>query len=122
MTSTRNLNNKADYLCEKGKNIKMQNYLLSSYYGEQQGSQVTMFDIGSGPAKMHSSHFSHNPVDVESKLFGIRSTNLEGPSFDPNMKAKTTQSKELFKNHLKDVYLPNPVIHHKMERPGFHNL
>lgn len=122
MASTRNLNEKAEYSCEKKMNKNYADYMTASYYGETPGNTI-MFDLGTGPSKMYGGNMSHNSVDIESKLRGIRSTNLEGPNFNPALQTKSTQSQELFDNHLRNnVYLPNPVIHYVNERGGFHNL
>lgn len=121
MSSSRNLNTRSDYLCEKKANNDFTNYMLDPVFGEQKGN-VQMFDVGTGPAKMYSGNFSHNEIDLESKLRGIRSTNLEGPSFDPQLRRKNTTSEKLFDNHLREkVYLPNPFPHYSNERLGFHN-
>lgn len=121
MASSRNLNSRSDYLCEKKANNDISNYLLDPVYGSQ-NNNVQMFSLGTGPAKMYSGKLSHNEIDVESKLRGIRSTNLEGPSFEPRLKQKNTKSIELFENHLKNnIYLPNPFVHHSNERVGFHS-
>ena len=50
MSSSRNLNTRSDYLCEKKANNDFTNYMLDPVYGEQKGN-VQMFDVGTGPAK-----------------------------------------------------------------------
>ena len=121
MSGTRNLNTKNDYLCEKKSKQKYSNYTLDNVYAEQPGTN-RMFSIG-GNVRMYSGNLSHNSVDIESKLRGINSVNLEGPSFDPILRSKQIQSVDLFDNNLKkEVYLPSPIIHYSNERPGFYNL
>lgn len=122
MASTRNLNNKSEYNCKKKENNKVMEYMTSSVFSEQKGN-VRHISLGTGPTKMNSMNLSHNNIDIESSLRGIRSTNLEGSDFKPEMKEKSMTETQLFDNHLKNaVYMPNAFIHHSQERPGFHNL
>ena len=121
MASTRNSNQKSEYICEKKSNQKNLNYRLDDIYSEQKGN-IRSFSLGTGPTKMYSGNLSSNNVDIESKLRGIKSTNLEGLDFNPSLQSKTIRNKELFDNHLKEqIHLPNPFIHHSQERAGFHN-
>lgn len=122
MSSTRNLNTKYDYACEKKKNNSVLNYLTNPVYSTQE-KKVHLFNLGCTPTKMSRELFSSNSIDIESKLRGIRSTNLEGNSFNPSLESKKFVVMECFDNNLqKNVYLPNPFIHNSNERFGFHNI
>lgn len=122
MSGTRSKNLKAEYNLEKKQNANVMEYLLNSNYAEQ-NTNTRMFNIGTGPSKMDASNMSHNHIDIESKLRGIRSNDLENGSFDAHLKEKSFKSMPLFDNRLREeVYLPNPIIHHTNVRPGFHNI
>lgn len=122
MASTSNLNNKSEYICKKRENKKHMDYMTNQVFSEQKGN-IRHLSLGSGPTKMNSSNLSYNNIDIESKLRGIKSTNLEGNDFNPSLESKSFGEKTLFDNHLKnEIYMPNPFIHYSQERPGFHNL
>ena len=122
MTSTKNKNNYADYYCEKKKSSDILNYRLDSVFSEQKRPKQ-MFVLGSIPTKMSANHFSYNAIDMESSLRGIRSCNLEGMSFKPELKQKDFYTHDIFENNLKDnVYIPRPFFHNPNTRYGFHNI
>lgn len=122
MASTRNNNEKHEYALEKRQNKLHSEYLLSPVFSEQPNT-VRMMDLGTGPSKMYMANMSHNAIDIESKLRGIRSCNLEGSNFNPSLQKKSFNSLPLFENHLREnVYLPSPLIHYSNERSGFHNM
>ncbi len=122
MSSTRNINTKYDYACEKKKNSSTIKYLTNPIYGKQKNT-VHLYNLGSVPSNMYSDHFSNNNIDIESKLRGIQSTNLENGPFNPSLDRKNFVVLECFDNNLKkNLYLPNPFIHNSNERFGFHNI
>ena len=117
MTSTRVKNEGIEYSLEKEQNNKHVEYLLN--IGAQENNKRTkMFDLGGVP-KLVSSQLSYNSTDIESKLRGIKSTNLEGCNFNQDLHAKTFLSSELFERHA--MQLP-PSVYHKSQRSGFHNI
>ena len=119
MASTKNINNSAEYNCEKKKNKDVLNYRLDSIFSEQK-KPMHMFVLGSIPTKMNSNHFSYNSIDMESSLRGIRSSNLEGPSFNPELKKKDFYTQDIFENNLRDnVYVPRPFFHNSNTRYGY---
>lgn len=119
--STRNFNQKAEYLCQKKQNKSMMDYHLNSVFSEQPTS-IRMLSIG-GPSKMSAQNLSNNYVDIESKLRNIKANNLEGTNFNPSLSKKQIKTAELFENRLRqNVYLPPPMLHYNNQRPGFHNL
>ena len=122
MSSSQTINQKGDYNCKKNENLKLMSYNLNPVYGEQK-NPCQMFVLGSIPSKMGSHHFSHNSIDIESKLRGIRSNNLEGSSFNPELEKKDFYTKNIFDNHLKEpIYVPRPFFHNSNLRKGFHNI
>lgn len=123
MASTRNRNTVGDYNCERQQVRRTNDYRFDTVFGEQNDSNIRLFSLGAGPSKMYSGNMAHNNVDIESKLRGIMSTNLEGESFNPSLQGKSFRSVELFDNHLRDnVYLPNPFMNYVNERAGYHNM
>ena len=122
MSSTKNKNQKYEYMCEKQLNKNVLSYQINNVFSEQKNPNQ-MFVLGSIPTKMNSSHFSKNSIDMESYLRGINSTNLENKSFQPTLQKKDFYTQELFKNNLKeDLKLPNSFYHNSNIRSGFHNI
>ena len=117
MASTRNLNTKYDYLCEKKTNEKLLNYLTDVNYG--QNNKPAFFDLGANPSTMYSGNMSHNEIDIESKLRGIRSTNMEGADFNPSLQKKTVACEQLFEKNK--TFVPSPYKHDMYERPLYLN-
>lgn len=118
MTSTRISNRSIEYSLEKEQNTKHMEYLLNVTAQENLG-QTKMFDLGGGVPKLPSSKLSYNNVDIESKLRGIKSTNLEGSNFNPDLKQKTIGVTSLFERQ--GIQLP-PSILHQSQKSGFHNI
>jgi len=122
MTSTKKCNQKNDYICEQLNNQNTLSYLINTVYSEQK-KPCQMFVLGSNPSKMNSHHFSYNPIDIESRLRGINSCNLEGSSFQPELQKKDFYTQDIFENHLKNnIYVPRPFYHNSNVRSGFHNI
>jgi hypothetical protein len=114
MSSTRNRNTPNDYKLETNKNESRCNYNIYKGYGvNKQPAYYVDGIIGN----MHSSHFTHNAVDVESMLRGIRSTDLEGDSFKVNPEYKSI--KELSYFERVPLFMPEPFIHSTTERPNY---
>jgi hypothetical protein len=61
------------------------------------------------------STLSHNPVDIETFLFGIGSTNLVNPVKPLTPELKCLNSANLFKKP--DVIMPIPLAASKTQRP-----
>lgn len=116
MASTRNLNTKCDYLCEKKQNNQVLDYMTNKNFGVN--DKPAFWDLGANP-NMYSGNLSHNEIDIESKLRGIRSVNLEGSSFNPEMKEKKVECDQLFERTK--VYIPESYQHNPYERPMYLN-
>ena len=122
MSSTRNNNQTYEYACKKRQIAKSESYKLDTIFAEPKQAYQS-FVLGSNPTKLNAKILSHNAVDVESMLRGIRSNDLENKPFHTTMKPKDYYTVELFENHLtNDVYLPRPCMHNSNERVGFHNI
>lgn len=115
MTSTRNKNTRSDY-CLEQKSYKQSrdwiNYTHSSWGQAYSNAIPTM---GITPSYMPRSILSHNSIDIETKLFGINSTNLVTPD--------TPVTPEL--NHLPEVsffetiplIMPEKMVVSSIQRP-----
>lgn len=114
MTSTRNGNTQQDYNVKKQESVMIRDYLLNNDYANTRNP--VMFDLGSNPC-FYGGVLSQNTVDIESKLRGIRSVNLEGPSFNPTPQFKSIPSVSYFERH--QVFLPKPYLHSRSERPNY---
>ena len=112
MSSTRNLNTIDDYRVKKQESIKSNNYML--YDGFARNDNAALLVRGANPS-MYGGQLSHNVIDVESTLRGIRSTNLEGPSFKAEPQLKHLPEVEYFK--VDPTYIPQSYVHSTTQRP-----
>jgi hypothetical protein len=119
MSSTRDKNQRGDYLQQQRINHRIDNYMTY---------------INSAPAKAHTSHFPgdgllmgknaretfcHNYVDVETELFGISSSNLVNPT--PKVMPQFEVPKSLNIIDRMTVLVPEPLIVQKDNRPMYLN-
>jgi hypothetical protein len=114
MASTRNLNTIDDYTVKKKESMRINDYML--YNGFSTNDSKALFVRGPNP-NMYAGQLSHNCIDIESTLRGIRSTNLEGPSFKADPILKQLPETEYFK--VSPTYMPNSFYHSNTERPMF---
>jgi hypothetical protein len=114
MSSTKNRNTKYDYLCEKKKDADTLNYNIFKPYGQHEKPRY--FKNGPNPS-FKANVMSENHVDIESKLRGINSTNLEGPSFDVNPKLNHIPCEILYDKQ--PIQLPESFVHNLNERPQY---
>ena len=116
MASTRNLNTKGDYLVKKMESIHVSNYML--YSGFSTNMEPSYFVRGANPS-IYAGQLCNNAIDVESTLRGIRSTNLEGPSFKATPDTVKIGEREYFS--VNPTYIPRPYLHSTVERPLYLN-
>jgi len=116
MASTRNLNTKGDYAVKKMESTNINNYML--YSGFSVNSETAYFVRGANPA-IYAGQLCKNAIDVESTLRGIRSTNLEGPSFKATPDVVSIGAREYF--NVNPTYIPQPYMHSTVERPMYLN-
>jgi hypothetical protein len=116
MSSTRNLNTIHDYKVKKQESVKINDYML--YRGFSRNDNPALCVLGFN-GNMYAGHLSHNPIDIESTLRGIRSTNLEGPSFKAEPQLKNLPDVEYF--NRTPTYIPESYLHSTMERPLYLN-
>lgn len=115
MTSTRNNNTRGDY------NLEQHHYALArSYNNYKHSSQGCAFkpsipSIGITPSRMARNTLSKNPIEIESMLFGIGSSNLVQPQkpIKPELKKVPTS---VFFDRL-PVHMPKPLVVENKQRP-----
>jgi len=116
MASTRNLNTKGDYAVKKMESTNINNYML--YNGYSVNSEPAYFVRGANPS-IYAGQICNNAIDVESTLRGIRSTNLEGPSFKATPEVVNIGEREYYT--VNPTYIPRPYMHSTVERPMYLN-
>jgi hypothetical protein len=116
MSSTRNSNTINDYRVKKQESVKINDYML--YRGFSRNDNPAMCVLGSN-STMYSGQLSYNAIDIESTLRGIRSTNLEGPSFKADPLLKSLPCVEYF--NRSPTYIPESYFHSTSERPLYLN-
>jgi hypothetical protein len=115
MASTRNKNTRSDYYLEQQQNscIKTYNLYVNSQYGE--AYKPALPTLGITPSHMPRNTLSYNPVDIESSLYGINSTNLVYNVEPVNPQLKTIPDVSYF-DRL-PMIMPKPLVVEKNQRP-----
>jgi hypothetical protein len=115
MASTRNRNTRGDYNLEQQEYKSIRNY--NNYLHAAQGCayQPSIPTIGIMPNRMPRHTLSNNPIDIESTLFGINSTNLVNPQKPIKPQLKKIPTSEFF-NRL-PVHMPKPLVIENNQRP-----
>lgn len=118
MASTRNINTMSDYHLHTMQNRDLQVYNLyqNSSYGAPINNNVIPC-LGYTPSKMSYDSFSHNPIDIESSLRGIGSTNLVEPKKPVVPEIKKLDFNDWFERQ-KAVIMPYPFMHFENQRPN----
>lgn len=115
MASTRNNNTKGNYcLQQKSFNNSM---LYNSYVNSQWGSasNTAIPTLGITPSHMPWNTLSSNPVDIESSLFGINSTNLVENKLPVQPELKNVPMVAFF--DIQSVIMPEKFVVQKDQRP-----
>ncbi len=113
MASTRNKNTRGNYALELNQCINSQDYLLNKKYGE--AAQTNQPGNGIGCAQLPRDHLSGNPIEIESFLRGIGSTDLTKPVQELTPDLKCMQQLDLFR--APQVILPTPFQAQTDQRP-----
>jgi hypothetical protein len=118
MSSTRNKNSLGNYTLQQKSYTRGREYIdyENSYTGR--AYQTALPAIGYNPSRMPGDNFSKNPVEIESFLFGINSTNLvepNKPAIKPELKPLPTYS---YFDRIA-MRLPNPLVVEDRQRPLF---
>ena len=115
MASTRNKNTRNDYAIELNKSIHTQEYLLTGDYAQSNATACP--GNGLGGAHLPRAQMSHNPIDIETFLFGIGSTDLtkDVPVLDANLKCLPTH--DIFAKA--PTVVPHKFVSNTTQRPQF---
>lgn len=115
MASTRNNNCRGNYCLQQQSYRGGRDYLsyANSQYGHAYNPAIPC--IGITPSHMPRDTLSSNPVEIESALFGINSTNLVNPQSPVVPQLKTVPEKTFFDRI--PIIMPQPLIMEKHQRP-----
>ena len=115
MASTRNINTQENYKIQQLNFRQMQDYEL--YENSQSGAAYNpaLPVLGFNPSHMSRNDLAHNPIEIESALFGINSTNLVNPQQPVIPESKTLPEKSFFKTP--ELIMPVPLAIEKNQRP-----
>jgi len=115
MASTRNKNTQENYKIQQMNFRQLEDYEL--YENSQSGAAFSpsLPVLGFNPSRMSRNDLAHNPIEIESSLFGINSTNLVNPQNKVVPQQKTLPEKEFFKRQ--ELIMPNPLAIEKNQRP-----
>ena len=116
MTSTRNKNTLEDYNLEQKFNKKVINERLYIHSAYARPVDESIPNIGYIPSHMSNYALSNNPIDIESTLLGIGSTNLVTPCEATNPSLKNLQYKDFF-SRQNTVIMPYPLVIDNNQRP-----
>ncbi len=115
MASTRNKNTPGNYYLEQRNSTLSEQYKL--YENSQNGAAYKTMLPGNGlnVARIPRTQMSHNPVDIESSLFGINTTNLVNPAKPTKPSLINLQTTDVYKKE--PVFLPEHLVIEKYQRP-----
>jgi len=116
MTSTRNKNTSLDYNLEQKVNsdLLQENLYLHSSSGRPTTECIP--SVGYIPSHMSNYALAHNPIDIESSLYGIGSSNLVNPCEQVNPSIKNLEFKDFFERR-EQVIMPHPLVFNNGQRP-----
>lgn len=113
MASTRNKNMPNEYCLFKRNNEDIVNNRLTKSRRFANKSAIPCAGINVG--HMPNEVLSHNATDIESRLYGINSTNLVQPERPLTPELKNLPSIAFFDRPK--VFLPEPLVIEKNQRP-----
>jgi hypothetical protein len=108
MASTRNKNTRGNYNLELKMDNDSQHYNL--YKHSQYGEAVSTRLPGNGllAGQIYMDKLSHNPIQIESFLFGINSTNLVNPESPLVPQLKSLETVDIYKTP--SILMPVPLV------------
>jgi hypothetical protein len=115
MTSTRSNNTCGNY------NLQQRNFSLANQYTSYVNSQYghaynpALPCMGITPSHMPRNTLSNNPIEIESALFGINSTNLVTPQPPVVPQLKNVREQAYFERL--PLIMPKPLVVEKSQRP-----
>ena len=115
MTSTRNKNTPENYCLEQREYSLADNYthFINSSYGNAYKNTIPC--LGITPSHMPRDTLSHNPIEIESYLKGIGSTNLVKKQTPVTPQLKTVPMLSYF-DRLQ-LIMPEPLVIENNQRP-----
>lgn len=115
MASTQNINCRGNYCLEQRRYREHRDHMayLNSQHGEAYSPAIPC--IGITPSHMPCNTFSSNPIEIESALFGINSTNLVTPQSPVVPQLKTVPEKSFFERV--PMIMPLPLVMDLHQRP-----
>jgi len=115
MASTRNRNASGDYLMEQQENNRFIDYKTYQTYAFP--NQTYLPGNGLLQGRVGGDQISHNSVDIESNLRGIRATDLVNGAPYLNPMVKNLQS--LSVSDRLELIMPRPLVVEKHQRPAY---
>jgi hypothetical protein len=115
MASTRNKNTFGNYCLYKRQNTGIETWQLYKNGANGYAYDTKLPGNGLNPGQLPWDTLSHNPVDIETFLFGINSTNLVNPAPLLTPELKCLQQANVFKS--KPIIMPVPQAIPKYQRP-----
>ena len=115
MTSTRNNNLPSNYYLQQRYNSLAKNYQLYPNSANGSAYNPAIPSLGYMPSHMSKNVFSNNPVDIESALLGINSSNLVEPQNPVVPELKDIKMQEFFETL--PTIMPYPLIIEEKQRP-----
>lgn len=116
MTDTRKKSNRGDYEKEQEFNTNFRDYLSNpkNYIRKPEVTQLP----GNGliGAKIHTLDLANNALAIENLLRGTGSSNMVNPSVPETPDIKYLKSLNMYE---KCVYMPDPLVIHRGERPAW---
>lgn len=113
MASTRNRNSFNDYSLFKHENKQI---LENRMYEKRRFAEVNAIPCaGINIGHMPNTVLSEDATDIESRLYGINSTNLVEPEREFTPRFKQLETIAFFERP--EVYLPEPLVIEKNQRP-----
>ena len=115
MTSTRNKNTQGNYSLEQKSYSLARDYDLYKHSQYRLAHKTTMPDIIYRPSFLPRDTLSRNPIEIESNLFGINSTNLVKERKPAKPQLKTLPTSKFFERV--PLFMPKPLVIEKNQRP-----
>ena len=116
MTSTRNRNTESDYKLEQLQNTNQIENNLYLHSASGRPNSECFPEIGYTPSKLSRDALANNPVDIESTLRGIGSSNMVNPCIPANPSLRTLPFKPFF-DRPQAVIMPYPLVTDNYQRP-----
>lgn len=113
MASTRNKNTCGDYYLEQ----KQSNHILDNriYQNRRIAYNDALPCAGINVGSVPNTQLAHNATDIESRLYGINSSNLVNPEKQLMPQLKSMPEVAFFERH--QIFIPEPLVIENKQRP-----